>query len=296
MTAGPRENTAADALAGSDRIRPSTRWLAAFILPFLAVASVLLLVFPAVTDRLFAWTITPPLSAMFLGSAYVGGIWYFVQLLRQQRWHRLAAGIPAVLVFATLLAVATLLHWDRFHPGHLTFVVWVALYTVTPFLVLAVWLANRRADDRQLEPLDTVIPAPIRWAAVAIGAVCLVCGATMFLAPTLFLDSWAWQLTPLTARVTGAILTLPGVVNLRMVWDTRWSSFRWMVQSELACLAAVVVSVVVSAGQIEWSRPVGSIFVGGIVASVAAFLAFYVHCDSLARRENEISAGIVSGG
>jgi hypothetical protein len=278
------ERPGMDALAGSDRIRPSTRWLAAFILPFLAVASVLLLVFPAVTDRLFAWTITPPLSAMFLGSAYVGGIWYFALMLRQQRWHRLAAGIPAVLVFATLLAVATLLHWDRFHPGHLTFIVWVAIYCVTPFLVLAAWLANRRADDRQPEHPDAVIPAAIRAAAVTIGAVCLLCGVTLFLAPTLFLDSWAWQLTPLTARVTGAILTLPGLVNLRMLWDARWSSYRWMLQCEIVSLGAIVVSLVVSLDQIAWARPAGPGFVIGIAASLAGFVVLYLGGDAAARR------------
>jgi hypothetical protein len=281
-------------VAGSDTIRPSTRWLAALILPFLAVASILLLVFPALTDRLFAWTILPPLSAMFLGSAYVGGIWYFVTVLRSPRWHRISAGIPAVCVFATLLGVATLLHWDRFHPGHLTFVVWVALYISTPVLVLGAWMANRRADSGSPERSDLAIPRPLRVTAAVIGGLALLCGITMFLAPAVFLDTWAWQLTPLTARVTGAILTLPGLVNLRLLWDVRWSAYRWMLQCEIVSLLAIVVSVAVSIDQIRWSTPAGPLFVVGIGASLGAFVAFYVSLDSRARRTPEESPVIVS--
>jgi hypothetical protein len=279
---------------GVDTIRPSTRWLGAVILPFLAVASVLLLVFPALTDRLFAWTILPPLSAMFLGSAYAGGIWYFVTVVRSPRWHRISAGMPAVCVFATLLGVATVIHWERFHPGHLSFVVWVALYVTTPVLVLAAWGRNRRADSGAPERRDLAVPGLLRVAAAAIGALALLCGVTMFLAPTLFLDSWAWQLTPLTARVTGAVLTLPGVVNLRLLWDGRWSSYRWMLQCEIVSLVGIAVSLAVSTDQIRWSTPAGPLFVVGIGVSLAAFVALYISLDSRARRTTEDSAVFVS--
>lgn len=141
-----------------DEMEPLTRWLALLILPFLAVASVLLYLLPTETERLFAWTIQPPLTAMLLGSAYLGGIWFFVHVVWQGRWHRVRHGFPAVVVFASLAGVATLLHIDRFHAGHVSFVTWLRLYLTTPFLVLGVLLANRRSDDSLAEEGD--FPSP----------------------------------------------------------------------------------------------------------------------------------------
>jgi hypothetical protein len=274
-----------DAVVGRDRTRRLTLYLAALILPFLAVASVLLLVFPAATDVLFAWTIQPPLSAMFLGSAYVGGIWYFITVLRQEdHWHRIAYGMPAVVVFATLLGIASFLHIDRFHFDRLPAWVWFALYVTTPFAVLVAWLRNRRADPRVPDRPDVAIPRAVRGIAVAVGGLALACGLTMVFAPTLFLETWAWQLTPLTARVTGAILTLPGVVNLWLLRDDRWSAFRWMVHCEIASLLSIMVSIAVCNSQIEWDRPAAPVFVAGIVASLVAFVVWVWYCDTALHR------------
>jgi Flp pilus assembly protein TadB len=69
---------------------------------------------------------------MVLASAYTGGIWYFVQVLRQGRWHRVRNGFPGALLFATLLGVAPVLHGDRFHFGHISFITWATLSLITP--------------------------------------------------------------------------------------------------------------------------------------------------------------------
>ena len=62
--------------------------------------------------------------------------------------------------FASLLGVATILHWDVFAHDHLAFWLWAGLYFVAPFLVLGAWLANRRyaapaaAGDVLLRPVE----------------------------------------------------------------------------------------------------------------------------------------------
>ena len=111
-----------------DRVLPSTRWLAAALLPFLAVAFALLYVWPDRTDRLFAWTVRPDMTAMMLAAAYFGGLFFFWRVTCETHWHRVQIGFPAVLSFAALLSVATALHWDRFHPGHISFIAWASLY------------------------------------------------------------------------------------------------------------------------------------------------------------------------
>ena len=122
---------------GDDRVLAYTRALSAVIVPFLVGAWVILYLFPDDTKRLFAWTIRPTMTPMVLASAYLGGAYFFVRVLRERHWHAVKTGFLAVTLFATLLGVATILHWDKFNHRHVTFWIWVVLYFSTPFLVSA---------------------------------------------------------------------------------------------------------------------------------------------------------------
>jgi hypothetical protein len=266
-----------------DRVRPSVRVLAAVILPFLLVANVLLYLLPDRTDELFAWTIEPRLTAMFLASAYVGGIWFFARVLGARRWHHVKYGFPAVVLFATLLGIATFLHWDRFHFGHISFITWVTLYVTTPVVVLVVAVANWREDPARPDGRDYAVPFAVRALLAVVGAVALVCGLTLFAAPALIVDVWAWQLTPLTARVVGAALTLPGAVNLWLLGDARWSAFRAIFQAQIVSLVFIVLALVIARADLLGPRPVVAAFIIGIVLSLVAFLAFYAYCERRSR-------------
>jgi hypothetical protein len=263
----------------TDDIHRFTRVVALVIVPFLVVASVLLLVLPTRTEQLFAWTIAPLFTAMLLGSAYVGGIVYFLGVMRLRRWHRIQYGIPAVFLFATLLGAATLLHWDRFHAGHLSFVVWAVLYVTTPVLVAISWVLNRAADPGMPEERDTVIPLVARGTFAALGLASLLAGALMFAFPAQVIEVWAWDVTPLTARVVGAILTLPGAVNVWLLVDSRWSSFRWMLQAELASLGFILLSLVIAGRDLHGGRVAAPLFVGAIVAATVGYATLYVYCE-----------------
>ncbi len=272
-----------------DEMAPFTKWLALLILPFLVVASVLLYLLPTETELLFAWTIQPTLTAMLLGSAYLGGIWFFVHVVWQIRWHRVRHGFPSIVVFASLAGVATLLHIDRFHAGHVSFITWLVLYLVTPFLVLGALLANRQSDDGLAEEGDFRIPFRVRVMLGSLGVLALLVGLALFLVPQAFLSTWAWDLTPLTGRIVGAVLTLPGMVNLWLFFDERWSAFRWIYQAQLFSLSFIALALVFARGDLEWSRPAAPLFVTGIVLSLLGYAAFYWWCDrhSNLREEGE---------
>ena len=105
----------AEAGARGDRVRPPTRALAYAIVPFLVVAFAVLYPVPGDTGRLFAWHIASPLTAMLLGSAYLGGAYFFVRAARATVWHAIKGGFVPVGIFATLLGVATVLHWQVFN-------------------------------------------------------------------------------------------------------------------------------------------------------------------------------------
>ncbi len=263
---------------GEDRVFRTTRVVAIAIIPFLVAAAFLLFVFPSRTDELFAWAIAPPLSAFLLASAYTGGIWFFVGVARARRWHHVRHGFPAVVVFAGALLLATLLHLDKFSQN-LSFVTWMALYAVTPFLVAALAIAQRRQDPGAADARDVAIPRPVRIALAAIGACALAAGAVLFVVPQLGADAWAWDLTPLTARVTGAVLTLTGVVNLALLRDERWSAFRLLFGSQLVSLAAIAASLIAGRDALRWDRPITPAFVTLVVVAALSYGAFTLWCE-----------------
>jgi hypothetical protein len=188
-------------------------------------------------------------------------------------------GFPAVVVFAGLMGVATFLHWDRFHFGHISFVTWVVLYVTTPLLALAAILANARQDYREVEEHDFLIPLQPRLVIAIVGILALVTGALLFVVPSALIDIWAWKLTPLTARIIGATMTLPGMVGIWLLGDARWSSFRWVFQAQVFSLVFIVLALVLSRSDLDWSRPVTPVLVGGLVFSLVAYVAFSVWCD-----------------
>src|SRR6266576_5728548 len=99
--------------SAEDRVLVSTRVVSAAIIPFLLLAFAVLVPWPTDTKRLFAWAIKPTMSAMVLGSVYLGGAYFFFRAARARRWHTVAGGFPPVATFAALMGIATILQWDR---------------------------------------------------------------------------------------------------------------------------------------------------------------------------------------
>jgi hypothetical protein len=260
----------------ADRVHRFTWWLSLALLPFLVAAVGLLYLLPGNTEQHFAWTIEPPLTALFLGSAYAGGIWFFARVLTVRRWHRVKYGFPAVLLFATLLAAATFVHWGRFHVGHISFVVWVTLYVTTPVLAAVVLARQWREDPGTEEEADVVLPRAVRSALALLGAAALAAGLTLFAFPEQLGPVWAWDLTPLTGRIVGAVLTLPGMVNLWLLVDPRWCAFRWIFQAQLLSLAFILGALLLGGGDLQWARPAAPLFVVAILTSAAAYALFYL--------------------
>lgn len=75
-----------------DHIQILTRGVSYAIAPFLIVAFAVLYPVPTDTGRLFAWNIAPTMTPMVLGSAYLGGAYFFVQAARASAGTRSRAG------------------------------------------------------------------------------------------------------------------------------------------------------------------------------------------------------------
>ena len=254
-----------------DAVLAVTRALSAFIVPFLVVAFVVLYGFPGDTGRLFAWKIAPPMTPMTLGAVYLGGAYFFVRAFRATEWHTVKAGFVAVGTFASLMGVATIVHWDRFNHRHVAFWLWAGLYFTTPFLVWGVWAANRRRATAA-GPDDVVLPPAARLVMGATGGLAVTAGLFLFLAPHRAIDVWPWALTPLTSRVLGAIFML-GIAGLGALSDARWSAARLMLQVQAFMLTLILLAAARAHADFDTSNAMTWLLLGGFVAALVSAVA-----------------------
>jgi len=259
--------------AGDDAIRPETRALAISVVPILVAAFIILWFYQPRGEELFAWQVDPPVMAAFVGAGYLGGAYYFIRVIFGRRWHRVAHGLMPVGAFVWFMFLATLLHWARFDTGHFPFQLWLAIYSVTPFLIPIVWWRNRAADPGAPEPADRVVPDGLRWLTGGIGlAFCLFALLCLF-APGLVAPHWVWKISPLMTRVLGGWSALMGVGGLMLVPDRRWSTWRVQIESMFLWHALVVVA---SLAHLEdFHRPLNFFLLGEIVG-LAGFAAIYL--------------------
>lgn len=262
----------------SDRVLLSTRVLAAVIVPFLVLAFLVLVPWPSDTKRLFAWAIKPTMSAMVLGSVYLGGAYFFLRVVLARRWHTVAGGFLPVATFATLMGVTTILHWDRFLHHHVAFWLWVLLYFTTPFLVLTVFLRNQREYESDVDPSPRIGQAAAS-ALVLAGAASVAMGGFLYLFPDRAVSIWPWQLTTLTARMLGAIFAL-GLAGLFAWRERRWSAIRVLLQVAGFMLVLILIAGLRAHSEFDPSNALTWLFLAGFVMTTAGLVALYLRMES----------------
>ncbi len=251
---------------------PFTRVVAVLVAPILAAAGAALYGLPHATDRLWAWPMGPEMTALAVGGGYLAGMTVFVRAARQSRWHVVAAVFPAAAVLTVLLLVATLLHWALFSHGHPSFWAWLVVYAITPVLLPAVWLVNRRHDPRRPAPGTALVP---RWARTVVGlagAVQLTAALAFFVRPAAAIAVWPWELSPLTARTVTAFLAFIGALWLAFLVEARWSALRLHVEGAVLGLALVAIGAVRARGDFvagPWTTAVFAVLLGGALAGMA---------------------------
>ena len=265
-----------------DRILPAMRWLITPLAILSTIFGPILYFLPDRTDTLFAWTIVPPMSAVFIGASYIFGgltIWH---LLRNGRWHPMRVSLPGTLAFGTAMLGATLLHLDRFHHGSILFYGWFAVYVVTPILLPAVYLRNQRRDPGP-QPGDLLVPRAVRAVLLAVGIGYSALGVGLFVVPEAFASIWPWQLTPLVGRVIGGWLLLFGV-GAALAWiEPRWTAFRTLVQDAMVWLALLLIGSLLHTGDFDFSRPMTIVWFVGIAGALVGTAAYYLWNERLRR-------------
>lgn len=252
-----------------DRLLPVTRLLAAVIVPILLAAFIMLYFFPGHSGALFAWPIQPPLTAMLLGATYLGGAYFFTRVVFAQQWHTVRLGFLPVSAFAGMMGIATVLHWERFTHGFISFQLWALLYFTLPFVIPVVWSLNERAVRGARLPAEPLLPAALRWALGIVGGVMAAASLVLLVSPQALIPLWPWPLTPLTARALAAMFVLPGWVGIGVGRDGRWSAARWIFQAQSLAIGLFLLAMALNRQQIAWGQVGAWTFLGGLLLVLA---------------------------
>ncbi len=275
--------------SNGDRLLPVTRWAALGIFCILVPAVIVLWGAPARTADLWAWTIKPDLTPIFLGSGYGAGAYFFWRTYRAKVWHPSSAGVVSAAAFAAAMLVATLIHWDKFNHGDapalaaIAFYGWAGVYIVSPGVVFWVWLRNHRVDPRTPAPDEAVMSRGVMLGARIFGAGALVGAAVFFLSPETAIDAWPWALTPLTARVLASFMLQVGLGAILLSLDRRWSSWRLLIQTFFVATVLLLVGAVRAFDDFDTGNVATWLYLGGLLAFDALLLRLYLSCERRTR-------------
>lgn len=238
----------------------------------LAIAGAQLFALSEATDRYFAWTIMPPLTAAFLGAAYWGSLPLIILSSRERWWANARLAIFGVFVFTVMTTVATLLHLDRFHLSspepiaRLAAWVWLLIYVlVPPSLIILTW------QQLRLPGIDPPREAPMhRWLRLALiiqAAILLVLGMALFLFPTAI--PWPWTLSPLTGRAVAAWLIGIGVIVAHMAWERDYRRVRHGLLSYALVAMLQLVALARYSGEVNWGQPAAIVYSLVVISALA---------------------------
>ncbi|MHC6592518.1 hypothetical protein [Arthrobacter sp. C152] len=196
-------------------IRPM-RWLLYIAALLVFLAGLVLFVFPLRTAEWFAWTVNPPMTAVFLGAAYWSSAGLEITGARSATWESAKLAVWPVFVFTALTMGVTLLHLERFHLSPANGPVaqaatwaWLAIYAIVPVAMLLIRRMQVRSGHPSLAAVAAgrpVLPAALRVLLAGIAGLLLLYGAALLVVPLIAAAWWPWPLSELTARAVGAWL------------------------------------------------------------------------------------------
>ena len=247
--------------------------IAAIVIPVLAAAWVILYLLPTRTESLWAWPIGTRMTPITMGAGYLGGVWFFVRVIATPEPHRHRGGFLGITALTTGLGLATLLHWDAFSHGHVSFWAWLFLYVAAPFLFAVLFVALHRATPPP-SPDQARLPPRLRAVLVTIGAVQVTVAVAIFAVPSLVVDQWPWPMTPLTVRSIAPFIGFTGVFALWALVDARYSALRIGVEATTIGLGLIAIGALTAIG--DFTGPTGGqvVYVGALVGLLGVLVAF----------------------
>jgi hypothetical protein len=259
------------------------------LLTILAVG--VLYVLAELTHHYFAWTVSPPITAAFLGGGFGAGFILVILTRRERAWANARVGVLTILLFVVLTLLATLLHLDRFHFGasgalaRFAAWFWLCVYVIVPLAMLVLLAGQVRVPGTD-PPRRRALPGWLAWVIGAQGTVMVVIGAGLFVAPAVVGAVWPWVLTPLTGRAIGAWLMAMGMGAALAIWEQDLLRLRAAVAAYAVFGALQLGALVRFAEHVRWGAA-GWTYTLVAVSVLAAGLYGWAAADRVARQDRE---------
>ena len=124
---------------------------------------------------------------------------------------------------------------------------------------------------------DLLLPVRVSRVIAVLGALSALTALFLFLFlfPGRAVAVWPWKLTPLTARVLGAIFAL-GIAGLGALAERRWSSARILFQVAALMLTLILVAGARASGELDPSNAMTWLIGVGFAGVLAAIAVLYL--------------------
>ena len=229
---------------------------------------------PQNSNEYFSWAVSPPLSAAFLGGAYLAAAVIEFSAAREPIWANARIAVPAVLMFTVLTLLVTLGNNDQYNynaPGVVQSIgtwAWLAVYAVVPPLMTVVLILQLRRGGAS-GPRVQAMPGTLRAVLVAGGVALLAGGVILLIEPGSSSWMWPWRISALTGRAYGAWLIGFGIAMVQISWENDWRRVRPATAGAGVLGALQLVAVLRYVDVPDWGAVQSWVYVTALVSFVA---------------------------
>jgi hypothetical protein len=266
-------------------VRTTAKKLEAFLgALFAGVFAVMLLLYPANSDSLFAWTVKPPIMATWIGAAYLFRTFLRGRMFLEADQSRIQAFEWGNFLFSSTLLLATAVHRDRFNWGLVTAWIWLILYALDPFVILFFQWQRRGGAEAATTQRDSSLPSSLRTIFMVEAVLCGLVGILLLLAFDAVRAAWPWQpITPLNSRAMSAWwlgwMGWAGAIALAR----DWRNIRLLMQSQIVFGLALIAHFILSLRDLDLGRSTAWLYLGLLIAMTVLAIYFYWRGDRVAK-------------
>lgn len=194
-------------MSDSSSNSPLSPWVRVFTGAALLVliAGPMLLFAPHAIVPRWPWAITP-FNARFLGAVYVAELFSLAVLFIHNRWSPGRAAMAVAFVFTFVVWIASFIHLSSF-TGTRRVALWFILYVGYAALALGALVLYRRLPAVPPLGISGHFGKIMRIA----GALLVLYGAALFVAPTFAAGFWPWPVDAMHGRIYSAVFLAPGI-------------------------------------------------------------------------------------
>jgi|1186.fasta_scaffold43331_2 hypothetical protein len=262
---------------------PLSRAGVVILLVLAAANGLFLYLLPSQARVHYAWAITPPISAAFLGAGFLAGtVPTAIVVFATERWRSLRTLPWALFVLAVTLLIATIVHNDRFKWTYPPTWGWAAVYALVPFGVVYLWWRQERVAEPEPEADPSL--RGLRVVSGVLGALIVLGALALFLTPVGLGKHWPWTLTPLLGRAVSPWYAMIGVILLACAVSLRtWTEALIPYATIFAWSVLVALLPVLHSGDVIRHGPEVAFYVV-MFALLAVSLVALVRCWPAVRR------------